>query len=79
MPKEIICPKCGNQGKADIDDKSAFEVRGQFQGKPVRKCKKCGTGIFLGAFSGVFFGKPKIIPPDTWEKMEETWKREFGE
>lgn len=78
MPKEIICPVCGNRGEASIDEKSAFEVRGQFQGKAVRKCNNCEAGLFLGPFSGVVFGKPKVIPSDLWKRMEETWKREFG-
>ena len=50
MAKKIICPKCGNTGDARIDDKGAFEVRGQYKGKPVRKCFKCGVGIYLGMF-----------------------------
>jgi len=79
MPKEIKCPSCGNRGEATIDDKGAFEVRGQFQGKATRKCNKCGVGLFLGPFSGVLFGKSRIIPSDLWKRMEETWEREFGE
>ncbi len=78
MPKEIVCPSCGNRGEATIDEKGAFEVRGQFQGKAVRKCNKCGAGFFLGIFSGILFGKPKVIPSDHWKLMEETWEREFG-
>ena len=77
MAKEIICPSCGNRGEADLDDKGAFEVRGQFQGKAVRKCNNCGTGLFVGLFSGGLFGKPKLITADLWQSMEETWKREF--
>jgi len=78
MPKEIICPVCGNSGEASIDEGSAFEVRGQFQGKAVRKCNKCGAGLFIGLFSGGLFGKPKLIPDDFWARMKETWEREFG-
>ena len=78
MPHEIVCPSCGNGGEASIDDSGAFEVRGQFQGKAVRKCRKCGSGLAIGPFSGGFLGTPKLIPKDVWRRMEEVWHREFG-
>jgi hypothetical protein len=78
MPIILICPSCGNKGEASIDENGAFEVRGQFQGKAIRKCRKCGVGLEIGPFSGGFFGKPRLIPKDLWQRMEEVWKREFG-
>lgn len=78
MPKEIVCPSCGNRGDATIDEKGAFEVRGQLQGKAARKCNKCGAGLFVGLFSGALFGKPKVILSDLWKRMDGTWEREFG-
>ncbi|MDI6891519.1 MAG: hypothetical protein QMD08_00770 [Actinomycetota bacterium] len=78
MSKQIVCPSCGNMGEALIGDSGAFEVRGQFQGKAIRKCKKCGAGLSIGPFSGGFFGKPQVIPKDQWKHMEEIWNREFG-
>lgn len=77
MAKEITCPACGKRGEATIDDRGAFEVRGQFQGKAVRMCRNCGTGLFIGPFSGGFFGKPKAIPSSLWERMLKVWEREF--
>lgn len=77
MAKKIICPTCGNCGEAAIDDSGAFEVRGQFQGRAVRKCNKCGSGLFLGIFSGGLFGKAKPIPPELWQSMEKIWQKEF--
>ena len=70
MAKEVTCPACGNRGEATIDDTGAFEVRGQFQGKAVRRCKKCGTGFLFGLFFGIIFGKPKAIPSDLLKHME---------
>ena len=74
MAKTITCPKCGNYGEARVDNKGAFEVRGQYEGKPVRKCSKCGSGIYLG-----MLGKAKLIPTELWKRMEELWNKEFKE
>jgi hypothetical protein len=71
------CPSCGNIGEATIDNTGAFEVRGKFQGKAVRKCTKCGVGLLIGLFSGGVMGKPKLIPNDIWQRMEQMWEKEF--
>lgn len=73
MPTTLRCPACGNAGEATLDTAGGFEVRGQYQGKAVRKCNKCGAGIFLG-----WFGKTRLIPADLWQRMQEVWEREFG-
>lgn len=73
MSKEIQCPLCANRGEATTDDKGAFAVRGHFQGKAVRKCNKCGAGLFLG-----WLGRPKPIPSQLWQHMKESWERKFG-
>jgi len=78
MPHETRCPACGNVGEDSVVDGGAFEVRGQFQGKAIRKCRNCGVGLSIGPFSGGFLGKPKVIPKDQWRRMEEVWRREFG-
>jgi hypothetical protein len=78
MANEMRCPSCGNAGEASTDESGAFEVRGQFQGRAIRKCKKCGVGLALGPFSGGLFGKPKVIPEEQWQRMEAVWQREFG-
>ena len=69
---EITCPKCGNRGEIRGTEEH-FEVRGQFQGKAVRKCQKCGAGVTVGAF----LRKAKLIPDDLWKKMQESWDRNF--
>jgi len=66
------CPECGNQGEATLDSKGAFEVRGQFEGKAVRKCNRCGAGLMVG-----FFGKPKAISKEIWARMDEMWQKNF--
>ena len=40
----IRCRKCGATGDTG-GDAGIFEVRGQFQGKAVRKCRKCGARL----------------------------------
>ena len=72
MPKEIRCPACGNVGQATTGAEGAFDVRGQFEGRGVRKCRSCGAGLTLG-----WFGSAKIIPSPTWENMEELWEKEY--
>ncbi len=65
------CPKCGHMSA------SGFEVRGQFEGKAVWKCKECGTGLLVGPFLGSW-GSPKIVPEETWSRMEKMWKEGLG-
>lgn len=71
MAKTIICPACGNRG--DSSDDIHFEVRGQHHGRPVRKCLRCGTGLYVK-----MLGRPQAIPHDTWVRMREIWQAEFG-
>jgi hypothetical protein len=73
----IVCPKCGNRGNSDAG--VAFAVRGQYQGRAIRRCLSCGAGLLIGAFSGGLFGKPKVVPPEVWQKMQRTWEQEFGD
>jgi len=78
MGHKLVCPVCGNSGESSLDDDGAFEVRGQFQGKAIRKCRKCGSGLAIGPLSGGFVGRPEVIKDSLWRRMEEVWKREFG-
>ena len=73
MPKDIVCPACGNRGQATIDGSGGFDVRGQHGAAPVRKCMKCGRGLYLRLFRG-----PRLITEEMWKQMEEMWEREFG-
>jgi hypothetical protein len=73
MGKNIRCPNCNNTGAATIDETGAFEVRGTLEGRPVRRCRACGSGIFLG-----WLGGAKLSPPDLWKRMEESWRKESG-
>lgn len=68
----IKCPSCGNQGSTHIGS-DAFEVRGTWEGKPVRKCLRCGAGMTVG-----FPKRIKLIEPGVWSQMEGSWGREFG-
>ena len=75
MSRQITCPLCGNSGDQNGEDSAqSFEVRGRFQGSAVRKCLRCGTGLMVGLFSGIWFGKPSVIPYDLWQKMDTVWR-----
>lgn len=72
MAKIISCPACGNRG--DCSDDIHFEVRGKHNGMMVRKCMRCDQGLYIKAF-----GKPRVIQPAVWARMQEIWDAEFGE
>ena len=72
MPK-IRCPSCNNEGRTELGS-DAFQVRGTWPGKPVRKCLRCGAGITISPPKHV-----KLIEPELWGRMQESWAREFGE
>ncbi len=71
MLKTRKCPVCDNKG--DMSDENLFEVRGQLEGWPVRKCLKCGSGLVIRIVR-----KPRVIDPDFWKKMEALWNKSFG-
>lgn len=79
MARQINCPGCAAPGTVAPYDNVVFQTRGQFEGRPIAKCMKCGCGLVFGVFSGLFFGKPKLIPAEVWERMQELWREEFGE
>jgi hypothetical protein len=68
--KPIVCPACGSMGYPS--DEELFEIRGQREGKPVRKCTRCGTGLFIRPLR-----KPQVIPHNLWVRMQELWQVEF--
>ncbi|MGZ8696299.1 MAG: YbjN domain-containing protein [Gaiellaceae bacterium] len=58
---ELQCPVCGNQGSSD-----AFEPRlWPSQRAAIRKCRRCGTGLWARARRRV-----RILPPGVWGTME---------
>lgn len=66
----IACPSCGASGSTTIDSTS-FEIRGQWRGKSVRRCRACGAGmtVHLG-FRGV---KAKLLDEELWARMQVEW------
>ncbi|HEV2767611.1 MAG TPA: hypothetical protein VGV63_07890 [Acidimicrobiales bacterium] len=64
MAKRIRCPACGARG--EVGDGVNFEVRGQFQGRAVEKCLKCGVGVFLEPP----FDRAEVIPQGMWTRMQ---------
>lgn len=68
--KPIVCPACGSIGYPS--DEELFEIRGQLNGKAVRKCTRCGTGLFVRSLR-----KPQAIPHNLWVRMQESWRVNF--
>lgn len=58
------------EGLSKAEKNYAFEVRGNYAGRPVRKCLKCGNGV------RVTFLPPRYrqVPPDEWDDLQERWK-----
>lgn len=66
------CPFCGASGSKWEEDQ--FEIRGQIEGRPVRRCKACGTGFVFTRL----LGRTRQIPDPIWEKMLAEWDRRMG-
>lgn len=77
MSRILTCPSCDCVGYADPFGGGEFEVRGVFRGKAVHRCRACGCGLFLGMFSGILLGRPRLIPPDLWDLMQSTWAKQI--
>lgn len=54
-------------------DSAPFSSRGTLQGKPVWKCNKCGTGLFVR-----LFGKPQAIPSKILQDLRNEWELRTG-
>lgn len=75
MTKQLKCPACGaigESGMAALGQNAAFEIRGQWQGKPVRMCNGCGSGFTVGIFGN------KRIDDVQWGRMKALWGQNFG-
>jgi hypothetical protein len=55
-----------------LGDRAAFEIRGQWQGKPVRMCNACGSGFTVSIFGA------KQIDDQQWDRMKMVWNQNFG-
>jgi hypothetical protein len=83
---KVKCPWCGAKGTdvepypEDMrgpewtptrgEEDYAFEVRGNYMGRPVRKCLNCGNGVRV-TFLPPRFNK---VPPDEWADLQRRWK-----
>ena len=66
----ITCPSCRVKGPSESGSPE-FETRGQWKGKPVRKCRACGAGMTVRlGFTGV---KTNQIEKGLWSRMEQEW------
>lgn len=48
----------------------AFEVRGNYAGRPVRKCLNCGNGVRVSFLPPRF----KKVSPDEWADLQRRWE-----
>jgi hypothetical protein len=76
---KVKCPWCGARGTdrepypdrppTEEEKLYAFEVRGNYAHRPVRKCLNCGNGV------RVTFLPPRFrkVPPDEWAYLQEQW------
>ena len=79
MARHMKCPGCGAEGSVAPCDEIVFQTRGRLDGTRIAKCMKCGRGLAFGAFSGLFFGKPKLVLPEIWQQLEGLWRKDFGD
>ena len=65
----LCCPACGNTGTAAAADES-FEDRGRHELMQIRKCRRCGAGIFVRFTLLPTRAEAELIPAEAWEEME---------
>ena len=84
---KVKCPWCGTVGTddkpvpEDIRGPSytppkgnyayAFEVRGNYEGRPVRKCLSCGKGVRVTILPPRF----RKVPSREWAELQRLWKQ----
>jgi hypothetical protein len=84
---KLKCPWCGAVGTdvepypeplrgADWtptkgEEDYAFEVRGNYAGRPVRKCLNCGNGVRVTLLPPRF----RKVPPDEWADLQVRWEQ----
>lgn len=82
---KVKCPWCGAVG-TDVEPipehlrgpsyepprgDYAFEVRGNYGGRPVRKCLSCGKGVRVTIIPPRF----RKVPPDEWADLQRRWEQ----
>jgi hypothetical protein len=78
---KVKCPWCGARGTdrepyahrpPNEDEKLyAFEVRGNYAHRPVRKCLNCGNGVRITFLPPRF----RKVPPDEWDYLQDRWEQ----
>jgi hypothetical protein len=82
---KVKCPWCGAVGTdaAPIPEHLrgpsykppkgdyAFEVRGNYGGRLVRKCLNCGNGVRVTILPPRF----RKVPPDEWVDLQRRWEQ----
>jgi hypothetical protein len=65
----LTCPACGLAGEAAGTDEF-FEHRGRHELMEVRKCRRCGAGLFVRFSLMPTEAEAELIPEDAWAEME---------
>lgn len=71
----VTCPWCGASGVDDEpypepEEAPAFEMYGNYRGRPIRKCLKCGNGVSVAIFPRRFHK----VQPDLWAQLQAAWE-----
>ena len=73
----LTCPACGLTGEAGGTDEH-FEDRGRHELVQVRKCRRCGAGLFVRYTLLPTEAEAELIPSEAWAEMERVWEGGAG-
>lgn len=57
------------------EENYAFEVRGNYGGRPVRKCLSCDNGVRVTILPPRF----RKVPPAEWDDLQQRWGQFLAE
>jgi hypothetical protein len=56
--------------RRESQERYAFEVRGNYRGRPVRKCLQCGNGVRMTFLPPRF----RKVPATQWVELQRMWE-----
>ena len=71
----LTCPACALTGEA-AGTEELFEDRGRHELMQVRKCRRCGAGLFVRFTLLPTETEAELIPEEAWAEIERVWERE---
>ncbi len=70
----LTCPACGLSGES-AGTEECFEDRGRHELMQVRKCRRCGAGLFVRYTLLPTETVAEVIPAEAWTEIERQWER----